>query len=132
MPTTKAAPLEFAELDQAYRLAFHQWNSQLHNFQSISEHPVDDAETRKAREQTEAAELVYREQRDRLAGYILTGTRLSRIFRHGAEPDEIERLSPEQRHEVEVLAYRLWEDAGRPQGTAERDWLRAESLVLSK
>jgi hypothetical protein len=132
MPTTKAGPLEFTELDQAYRLAFRDWNSQLHNFQTVSEHPIDDAETRKARELAAAAESAYREKRDRLAGFILTGTRLSRIFGPYDPTVSHQTLTPDQYRDVEVLAYRYWEEAGRPHGTAEADWLRAEKVVLSR
>jgi hypothetical protein len=33
--------------------------------------------------------------------------------------------------EVETLAYFLWQNAGEPSGTAERDWLFAEHAVQS-
>ncbi len=32
----------------------------------------------------------------------------------------------EETHAVEELAYLLWERRGRPEGTAEKDWLEAE------
>lgn len=33
-------------------------------------------------------------------------------------------------HEViAVLAYQLWEERGRPDGTAEKDWLEAEQQL---
>ena len=58
------------------------------------------------------AERLYRQCRDTLAGIIL-------------EPDA-GRPSAVQR-----LAHSLWERAGRPAGTAESDWYRAEALVSS-
>jgi hypothetical protein len=38
----------------------------------------------------------------------------------GADADE---------HDIRKTAQLLWELAGRPDGTAERDWQRAEQLV---
>jgi hypothetical protein len=41
-----------------------------------------------------------------------------------------------QRHEIELRAYQLWEERGRPMGNPEADWTRAEeeskTRVLSK
>ena len=39
------------------------------------------------------------------------------MSRNTAEPD---------RKEVELLAYEIWEQRGRPIGSADEDWLRAE------
>ena len=42
--------------------------------------------------------------------------------------------SPEQtdhRQDVQAIAELLWESAGRPTGTAEDDWRRAEAIVES-
>src|SRR5215470_12439220 len=33
--------------------------------------------------------------------------------------------------EIERLAYQLWQERGRPWGSAEEDWFRAERLLLS-
>jgi hypothetical protein len=38
--------------------------------------------------------------------------------------------SANDRHDqIAKLAYKLWEGNGRPTGSAERDWLRAELLL---
>lgn len=34
--------------------------------------------------------------------------------------------------EVEALAYRLWEERGRPIGSPEEDWLRAEEMLRER
>ena len=34
--------------------------------------------------------------------------------------------SESDRKEVEMLAYELWEQRGRPEGSPDEDWLRAE------
>jgi hypothetical protein len=41
-------------------------------------------------------------------------------------------FSYEDRHEfVEKLAYKLWEERGRPPGSPEIDWIAAEQAVYS-
>jgi hypothetical protein len=32
--------------------------------------------------------------------------------------------------EIERLAYRLWEERGRPEGTSSEDWNRAQTMLL--
>jgi hypothetical protein len=60
----------------------------------------------------EKARLAHNESRDRLAAH-LTGDAL---------PEE---------ERVRTTARLLWEFSGKPQGTAENDWFRAERLVRS-
>ena len=36
-----------------------------------------------------------------------------------------------RRNDVQVLAYRLWEEAGRPLGSADENWYRAEDMLRS-
>jgi hypothetical protein len=36
------------------------------------------------------------------------------------------QLSNSQREEIEKLAYRIWEERGRPLGSPDEDWFRAE------
>ena len=57
------------------------------------------------------AERLYRQRRNTLAGVIL-------------EPNAGLPSAA-----VKRLAHSLWERAGRPAGTAESDWYRAEALV---
>ncbi len=59
------------------------------------------------------AERLYRRQRDALAAVVLGC---------GAGP---------QSAAVERLAYSLWQRAGRPWGTADSDWYRAEAFFSS-
>ena len=61
------------------------------------------------------AEREYHERRDALAAFIMSA----------------EQRHPQKR-DVAQLAYRLWEQAGRPPGTAESDWYRAEALLDSR
>src|SRR5271165_2634496 len=64
----------------------------------------------------EKARLVHNEARDRLAAH-LTG-----------EIEMVTNELPEQER-VRTTARLLWEFSGKPHGTAENDWLRAEKLV---
>jgi len=59
----------------------------------------------------EEAREAYRRSRDLLAEFLLN------------------KPGPERRSEVEQLAYRIWNHAGRPSGTSEADWREAEQLV---
>ncbi len=34
-----------------------------------------------------------------------------------------------RRPEIEALAYQLWQDRGRPEGSPEVDWLEAERML---
>ncbi len=55
---------------------------------------------------------LYRECREKLARYLASG---------GAPTPS--------KSEVEALAYRLWEEAGRPLGRPMEHWFRAEQIV---
>ncbi|MEP6715287.1 MAG: DUF2934 domain-containing protein [Terriglobia bacterium] len=68
----------------------------------------------------EKARLRHNSARDRLAAY-LTGTTTEAVT--------LQKGRDEKR--VRDTARLLWEFAGKPQGTAEADWLRAEKLVRS-
>lgn len=41
-------------------------------------------------------------------------------------PNAISPAEPKHDLDVAVIAYRLWEERGCPQGDAERDWYEAE------
>jgi hypothetical protein len=60
------------------------------------------------------AEREYHERRDQLARFLMSTNH--------APP----------RRAIERLAYRLWEEAGRPSGTADADWYRAEALLTPR
>ena len=53
---------------------------------------------------------------------------------HGARTVQAEKEAPRQRpneEEVAILAYAIWEEGGRRDGTADEDWFRAEEILLS-
>ncbi len=41
-------------------------------------------------------------------------------------------LSNEQREQIEKLAYKMWEERGRPLGSADEDWFRAEQELIQR
>jgi hypothetical protein len=59
----------------------------------------------------EEAKQAYRRSRDQLVEFLL------------------DKPGPDQRCEVKSLAYRIWDHSGRPTGTSEADWYKAEQLV---
>ncbi len=42
------------------------------------------------------------------------------------------QLSNEQREQIEKLAYQMWEGRGRPMGSPDDDWFRAEEEVIQR
>lgn len=60
----------------------------------------------------------YYDRRNRLANFLLRKKR-----------SQSETTVNDKWTMVRTTAYYLWEQAGRPSGTAERDWERAEQIV---
>jgi hypothetical protein len=42
------------------------------------------------------------------------------------------QLSKAQHEQIEKLAYKLWEERGRPLGSPDHDWLRAEQELIQR
>lgn len=41
-------------------------------------------------------------------------------------------LNPSLHHRVQTLAYEFWTSRGRPFGTPEEDWFKAEEKIVSE
>ena len=110
-----------ASVDVEYRSAFEEFSRIAQRVQFLTEHPTGD---RKAFESAllalEKAHLAYNEARDALVK--------SRFPQAGASAPT-QRFGEEHRSDVQAIAELLWESAGRPMGTAEADWRRAEAIV---
>jgi Protein of unknown function (DUF2934) len=109
-----------ASVKGAYRSAFEDFSRQAQRVQFLTEHPTGD---RKAFEgallELEKAHLAYNDARDALVRSLLP-----------AVPDHPQaRAVQDHRQDVPAIAELLWESAGRPTGTAEEDWQRAEAIV---
>jgi len=110
-----------ASAEFEYRSAFEDFSRRAQRVQDLTENPTGD---RKAFEtallELEKAHLAYNDARDALVRSLL--------------PPSVPP-APEQRqdhvHDVPAIAELLWESAGRPTGTAEEDWRRAEAIVQS-
>jgi hypothetical protein len=102
-----------------YRSAFEEFSRKAQQVQLLTEHPTGD---RKAFEtallELEKAHLAYNGARDAFVRTLLPPAA---------------RLQPRERQDhtedVQAIAELLWEGAGRPTGTAEEDWHRAEAIV---
>ena len=106
-----------ASVEDGYRYAFEDFSKKAERVQFLTEHPTGD---RKAFEtallELEKAHLAYNNARDTLVQSV----RPSLVPDHG---------SRDHSGDVQAIAELLWESAGRPTGTAEEDWRRAEAIV---
>jgi hypothetical protein len=108
---------------QSYRDAFHHFECEAVRLSNINaQHSSNPAETESALACVEQARLSYNERRDALAASMMS-PKLAEFF----------FLIPTAAHReatrVRTLAEMLWELNGRPQGSAEDDWFRAERVV---
>jgi hypothetical protein len=106
-------------VEEDYRSAFEDFSRKAQQVQSLTEHPTGDRNSfETALLELEKAHLAYNHARDALVRSLLPASVPS---------------PPHQRHDhlhdVQAIAELLWESAGRPTGTAEEDWRRAEAIV---
>jgi hypothetical protein len=110
-----------ASVKEGYRSAFEDFSRKAQQVQSLTEHPTGD---RKAFEtallELEKAHLAYNGARDALVRSLLP---------QSVKEQRQDRAAPDHRGDVQAIAELLWESAGRPTGTAEEDWRRAEAIV---
>ncbi|MBV9770361.1 MAG: DUF2934 domain-containing protein [Bryobacterales bacterium] len=108
-----------------YRSAFEDFSEKAQRVQFLTQHPGGD---RKAFEtallELETAHLAYNQARDVLVRSLLP-------TKDGTKHDHGRNYAPNYANDVQTIAELLWESAGRPTGTAEQDWLRAEAIVKS-
>jgi hypothetical protein len=107
-------------LRTAYRATFQEYSSKLHALQCVmSSGAPDKGRIEAALLEVEKARVAHNSARDRLAGELV---------RPSLPPDSPPAAGVDERH-IRKTAQLLWELAGRPDGTAECDWRRAEQLV---
>jgi len=126
-------------LRDAFRDAFQQFSSQVRLLQSLLSDPASEREAiEEARRRVAQAQRSYRESRNLLAQFMLSGGEASAaaVIRHAPAHTAASDNKPprdgrgfNQRSQVERLAYQLWEEAGRPSGRADEHWYLAERLV---
>ena len=112
------------DVQQAYERAFQEFSDRLRDLQCLTSHPSPDAAAiYVALQELEKAHWVYDRCRDALAVELLPAS-MRGAFRHLA-PNSAEAYEDR----VRAVARLLWESVGRPEGTADEDWHRAEQIV---
>jgi hypothetical protein len=103
-------------LRNAYRTTFQEYSSKLDALQRLMSSGTPDSSVMEAALlEVEKARLAHSTARDQLARELV-------------RPPLPPAAEDGERH-VRETARLLWEMAGRPEGSAERDWRRAEQLV---
>jgi Protein of unknown function (DUF2934) len=111
------------EAESAYRRAFEEFSKKVQQVQAlIGVASADPKQVETALLDLERAHVAYIARRDEWVQHLLPTT--SGISRP---------KSPVSSHEhddcIRVIAEMLWESAGRPEGTSDRDWHKAEEIV---
>jgi hypothetical protein len=117
--------------------AFHSWTAQVRVLQSVSAgEPQDRGAVEQARGWAEEAAAVYREKRNLLLEFIMhTQGAAGEAHRDAAGTLAASASGASQRdrtRQVERLARQIWEESGRPAGTAEADWFQAEQILQTR
>jgi hypothetical protein len=111
-----ASTQDTAVLRNAYRTTFQEYSNKLDALQRLmSSGTPDSIMMEAALLEVEKARLAHSSARDQLA---------RELVRPPMPP-----AAKTGEHQVRETARLLWEVAGRPEGSAERDWRRAEQLV---
>jgi hypothetical protein len=116
-------------LRHAYRTTFDEYACKLDALQRLIDSEGTDKATDKARleaaiQEADAARRAHNSARDLLAAELAVEASLKMSRRELPV-----QSAPAVDDRIRETAQLLWEFAGRPQGTAERDWCRAEQLV---
>jgi len=108
------------QAEQAYRQAFDEFAKKAQQVQALTAEPyVDQAKLEAALLELERAHVQYDLCRDQWVQYLLPNLTLRPAH------------DIEQAHEdcIRAIAELLWENSGRPEGTADEDWRKAEEIV---
>jgi hypothetical protein len=115
------------ELRQVYQTTWETWTHKLEALQCLVDKGQPDRVAIEAAVlELERARLAHNSARDRLAEQMFGGFERVPASRAGGWQSQYE-----QEERVREAAHLLWELSGRPQGTAQYDWIRAEHLVRS-
>jgi hypothetical protein len=116
-------------------VAFRNWTAQVRVLQSVNSGELQDkGATDEARRWAEEAAAVYREKRNLLLELLMRSRSVgdghaSRMGNTvaGSGLGGSKSLGP-----VEKLAHQIWEESGRPSGSAEEDWFQAEKILETR
>lgn len=140
VPVDQKSLLEQLRAD--YDAAFRNWTAQVRVLQSVdSGDPQNRGAVEEARRWAEEAASVYREKRNLFLNHVIASrSRRPKRAKLNISERPAPAVGPRQDHlvladennPVRRLARQIWEEAGRPAGTAEQDWLRAEEILHSR
>jgi hypothetical protein len=144
IPVDEKSVLERLRAD--YDVAFRNWSAQVRVLQSIdSGDPLDRGAIEQARHWVEEAATIYREKRNVFLNHVIASRSRETARRTGvsgssaeaaglkARPDAVAGAVPtEEASPVRKLARQFWEEAGRPAGTEQDDWRRAEEILQTR
>jgi hypothetical protein len=105
---------------QSYREAFRQFEREAVRLAEMK--TTNPAEAEKALLRVEHARLAYNDTRDTLAASMLSAEMRDLLWR-------IPASARHERQHVKTIAELLWQLNGKPQGSADDDWYRAERVV---
>jgi hypothetical protein len=114
-------------LRNAYRATFEDYAHKLEALQSLMNSGTADARMDAAVLEVEQARIAHNAARDRLAKELVRPS----LRAAAGSPATGNPATGNSEHHIRQTARLLWELAGRPDGTAEHDWRRAEQLVRS-
>lgn len=124
-----------------YDVAFRNWAAQIRVLRSVDTgDPQNRTAVEEARRWADDAAAVYREKRNLFLKYVIASrTRQTpRSLRNDStdsiptDPNPGGAKAAADAQRVRALARRIWEEAGRPSGTAEEDWFRAEEILHTR
>jgi hypothetical protein len=135
--------LAYERLRAEYDAAFDRLRAAVWKLRAITQELSSDKMAEEAaRQRVDQALGLYRECRNNLAGFLIShqpagkpavsvgsqplGVGTPGIDRRAAGSDD---GAFGRRNEVQVLSYRLWEEAGRPIGSPDEHWYRAEGML---
>jgi hypothetical protein len=118
-------------------VAFRNWAAQVRVLQSVrAGDPQENGAIEQARRWAEEAAAVYREKRNLLLEFMMRSQQLSGDA--GPSSGKVENAdgaqsvtvgAKDRARQVERIARQIWEESGRPAGSAEHDWLQAEEIL---
>jgi hypothetical protein len=131
--TNEGPQLDFRQLNGAYRETWKQFCAEVAVLESLISDAQNESVLEGVKKRVARAERSYRENRDRLAQYMIANASRGPVRKASqAETDrshEHQDLLRTHRIRLESLAYQFWQDGGRRQGNADADWYRAEALL---
>lgn len=120
MEPVRSISLVNTDPSRAYRRAFEDFSQRVRQVQSLTAHPSPDRTAiDEALLELERARVAYNVCRDALAQQLLPSS----------IPAVAEYSPDAYADHVKAIAELLWEGCGRPAGTADDDWRRAEEIV---